>query len=683
MEFCSKYGYNYGFDGSDSESVSDEETSTKKKVTRKIRKADSNIIAVKFDQLVMPNEMFAGDPIKCQKCEAIMSKFSKANMKKETKLIWTCDFCFQENDLSSKIKSLDEIPNQDDVTFLLEPAPVKTDEPKSSGGADAKAVSADNSYFTFCIDVSGSMDTMIQIKKQKKEANPQPDQMMQQQISPIFGGSPVSNSDFEETNMSRLQGVKVAAVENLSKLKEEEPNKRVSLVTFSDAIKFYGDGSKVRNNEPLLNIGGHRGYGFGGYGYPQQQMQQQQSTLGSFLQRANNFLSRSSTRSSNNNSDSDSDQPNQPQPNAQEIPADILENKEKMIALAKNQDGNLNCIKETYANLEQKIKLLRTEGSTALGPALVFSIGFSSKKSGSQIILCTDGCANVGMGSVEHGNQAQSVKFYEDLADYAKENGVTVNVISMEGTDCKLALLGKVADRSNGTLSIVNPLNLSEQFKSILENRIVATSVKAKLIVNHKYLYIRDDQLETEESKAIESEDQAAKEKLNEARKSILVKDIGNANLDTEITFEYGVRKLKGEEKKNKNAFKELPFQLQISYTTMDGAKAIRVYTKLQEFTSERQVAEQNVQSSDLIFSNAVQKMSYQVMSSNVGAAKYREAAMNNLQMRCNFAMPAAYTSNSSAVRNISKSTKAEDLCDDFAEEMYSGKKMNRKKFSK
>jgi hypothetical protein len=166
MEFCSKYGYNYGFDGSDSESVSDEETSTKKKVTRKIRKADSNIIAVKFDQLVMPNEMFAGDPIKCQRCEAIMSKFSKASMKKEAKLIWTCDFCFQENDLSSKIKSLDEIPNQDDVTFLLEPAPVKTDEQKTSGGADAKAVSADNSYFTFCIDVSGSMDTMIQIKKQ-------------------------------------------------------------------------------------------------------------------------------------------------------------------------------------------------------------------------------------------------------------------------------------------------------------------------------------------------------------------------------------------------------------------------------------------------------------------------------------------------------------------------------------
>ena len=303
-----------------------------------------------------------------------------------------------------------------------------------------------------------------------------------------------------------------------------------------------------------------------------------------------------------------------------------------------------------------------------------FIFRFSSKKPGSQIILCTDGCANVGMGSIEHGNQAQSVKFYEDLADYAKENGVTVNVISMEGTDCKLALLGKVADRSNGTLSIVNPLNLSEQFKSILENRIVATSVKAKLIVNHKYLYIRDDQLETEESKAIEKEDHAAKEKLNEARKSVLIKDIGNANLDTEITFEYGVRKLKGEEKKNKNAFKELPFQLQISYTTMDGARATRVYTKLQEFTSERQVAEQNVQSSDLIFSNAAQKMSYQVMSSNVGAAKYRGAAMKNLFKRNRLNVPAAYASNYNAVRSMPKSTRAEDLNDDDAEEML-GKK--------
>ena len=93
--------------------------------------------------------------------------------------------------------------------------------------------------------------------------------------------------------------------------------------------------------------------------------------------------------------------------------------------------------------------------------------------------------------------------------------------------------------QSNGTMNIVNPLNLSEQFKSILGNRIVATNVRAKLIVN-KYLYIRDENLETAELKAAEKNDQAAKEALNKEKKSVIEKDIGNANIDTEITFEYG-----------------------------------------------------------------------------------------------------------------------------------------------
>ena len=73
MEFCSKYGYNYGFEGSDSEEYEETDEKTKNKVTKKTRKADTNIIAVKFDKLVASNEMFAGEPKYCKKCEAIVS----------------------------------------------------------------------------------------------------------------------------------------------------------------------------------------------------------------------------------------------------------------------------------------------------------------------------------------------------------------------------------------------------------------------------------------------------------------------------------------------------------------------------------------------------------------------------------------------------------------------------------
>ena len=57
MEFCSKYGYNYGFQGSDEEDMIDEQQIKQKK---KVRKTDSNIIAVKFDELTISNETFAG-----------------------------------------------------------------------------------------------------------------------------------------------------------------------------------------------------------------------------------------------------------------------------------------------------------------------------------------------------------------------------------------------------------------------------------------------------------------------------------------------------------------------------------------------------------------------------------------------------------------------------------------------
>jgi hypothetical protein len=53
----------------------------------------------------------------------------------------------------------------------------------------------------------------------------------------------------------------------------------------------------------------------------------------------------------------------------------------------------------------------------------VFCIGFSGKKTGSQIILCTDGCANIGVGSL---NRDSNTQFYEELADEAKSKGVKI-----------------------------------------------------------------------------------------------------------------------------------------------------------------------------------------------------------------------------------------------------------------
>ena len=54
---------------------------------------------------------------------------------------------------------------------------------------------------------------------------------------------------------------------------------------------------------------------------------------------------------------------------------------------------------------------------------------------GSTVVICTDGVANVGLGKLEREDTAEAEEFYEKLADFANEQGVTINIISIKGQD--------------------------------------------------------------------------------------------------------------------------------------------------------------------------------------------------------------------------------------------------------
>ena len=583
MDFCSEYGYNYGFDGSDSEEYDDEEERVNSRRKKKVRKADTNIIAVKFDKLISPNEMFAGEPKPCKQCGAYMSYLSEKNVvRDDEKLSWKCEFCENLNDMTSTVLDMNEIPKKDDVTFMLELPKPKEETVASAEDITIKEVSSDDSFLSFCIDVSGSM-----------------------------------NSRIANTGFTRLNGVQSACVDTLKKLKDEEPNRRANLVTFTDQVRYFGDCTNNRDLNPSVVI----------------------------------------------NQDVD------------------LNNKERISTLAHNVGEEIKPIKETHALIEQKIKQLRPEGYTALGPALLFCVDLASKKAGSSIILCTDGCANRGVGDIENRDRtAESEKFYEEIAEKAKEKGVMVNIITMEGTDCKLALLRKVADLSNGQMNIVNPLNLKDEFKTIVENRIVATMVHAKLIVSHRYLYIRDDNLESEEGRAIDRNDQAARELLEARKKSVDTRNIGNCTIDSEITFEYGLRKIKDEKKEN---LKKLPFQLQITYTTRDGTKAVRVYTKELEFTTDREKAESNITSEAIVLTHHGQMMSKQYLDYNVFQSKCRSHAADLLYKRAHITAPSAYNNYSDQIKNTSKYASSKQYADRQTNDSYLFSKMSRMKMSK
>jgi len=187
-------------------------------------------------------------------------------------------------------------------------------------------------------------------------------------------------------------------------------------------------------------------------------------------------------------------------------------------------------IKETKAHLSQKLMQLEETGPTALGPAVLTAIALAGEGCpGSSVIVCTDGLANVGLGNFDDPSVAASKieEFYEMIGQYAKTKGVTVNIISIKGEECNIETLSKIADLTGGEVQRVDPKDLIDNFSNILNLPVLATNVELKVKL-HKGLEFRNED-------AIN---------LNED-KTILARNLGNVNEDTEVTFEYKMKSVK------------------------------------------------------------------------------------------------------------------------------------------
>jgi hypothetical protein len=82
------------------------------------------------------------------------------------------------------------------------------------------------------------------------------------------------------------------------------------------------------------------------------------------------------------------------------IAGDKLHSYDDILSIGK-QYGSLSNISSTSGALVQKLFSLEETGSTALGPALVASLGMATHSRGSKIVICTDGLSNVGLGSLD------------------------------------------------------------------------------------------------------------------------------------------------------------------------------------------------------------------------------------------------------------------------------------------
>ncbi|XP_021354035.1 circularly permutated Ras protein 1-like [Mizuhopecten yessoensis] len=498
---------------------------------RRERRADTNIVSINFQTLVTPSNMHTGDAVYCDSCQAILSHLCKLEDSGDAK-VWRCEFCGQEMVVDIVEE---EKPTQDDVTFMLSPALSTT----SSGPKGT-----DSSLVIFCVDVSGSMCITTEVPgklKLRGGGSARHVHRLQEDRRDQF----LPNQKRNVTFVSRLQAAQAAVDQQLEEMSKNHPNRRVALIIFNNEVVVLGDGKTT----PVT------------------------------------------------------------------IAGDKLTEREELVKIG----SDLPCpgdIKSARSTLSTKIFELEEGGATALGPALLVATTMASQQPGSKVIICTDGLANVGLGRLDISTremQETSLDFYESVAETAADKGVSVSVISMEGTDCKLIQLGKVADKTGGQINIVDPLKLTQEFSTILEGRIIATNVVATLIL-HKQLFFHYE--DTKESK--------------------VVKNVGNVTSDTEVTFEYGVRtkqkKETGQSGSTSNqvpqegAFggpssegagqssgqssegagqssdsgtadepKELPFQLQVKYTDVDGATALRVLTKTKPVTKDRSQAERKM----------------------------------------------------------------------------------------
>ena len=543
---------------------------------RKFRhEIDSNVIALNLKVLKEDAELAAGDPIFCKNCNAVFNMFSKLE-EKEKRLedikeevdeemedesnkaedILMQDIADERIEENQKLDEGDKIWNwefwghKNFVSIEKEEIPTKD---AINFIIDTEEVVGDKKKIgdSAIIFWIDISGSMCVTKAVEGKFKIKGDRYDELQALMKFsdGSDQFAFNDRNVTYVSRLQCVQAAIEAQLIDMKNEKSKRKVGLVSFNGDVNIIGDGSQV----PQVISG----------------------------DKLNNYEY-------------------------------LLENGQKIVKTHMQQG-----IDSTEKQLNEKLFALEETGPTALGPAVVSAISIAGEwGNGSTVVIWTDGLANVGVGWLEEnkeGGKVDVASFYQNLADYALSKGVTVNIISIKGEECDLETLSPLYDKTGGSVDIIEPDQLKNNFANMLKKEIIATKVITKVKL-HKALEFRN-------------EDPA---NLS-ADKSMLIRNVGNVTEDSEITFEYRVKSPEDLEKLKDfdvNKIEQIPFQTIIEYTKLDGMKWIRTITKVQQVTDDASKAKEDIKI-DILAVNAAQQASKLAMQGN-----FREAQAYSLNQK-------------------------------------------------
>ncbi|XP_070561238.1 circularly permutated Ras protein 1-like isoform X2 [Ptychodera flava] len=253
------------------------------------------------------------------------------------------------------------------------------------------------------------------------------------------------------------------------------------------------------------------------------------------------------------------------------VPEDQLKDYDALFQTGQSEarKWNLTAIKDSFGLLRDNISTLEEGGRTALGPALAVCVGLTSERSGAEIVLCTDGLPNVGIGTLEGSMSRADPEYYAKVGEFAKNQNTTVSIIGIEGEACLMHHIKQCAKISGGTINILHPLELAREIRRIHQNPVVATEVEMTVMC-HPALYIMQE----------DSEEQSSK----------ITRNVGTVTREHDVSFRIKLRP--GQDEKH---LKKLPFQVQFKYTTKDGMKYQRVLTEYKGGTTDRKEMEEKL----------------------------------------------------------------------------------------
>jgi len=151
-----------------------------------------------------------------------------------------------------------------------------------------------------------------------------------------------------------------------------------------------------------------------------------------------------------------------------------------------------------------------------------------------------------------------------------------VGVITIKGEGCKVDKLAKIAELTGGTVTRVNPEKITEDFANILKEELVARDAEVKIRLHASMKFRGEDKI------FLSEED------------SLYLKNQGNVTAGVELIFEYEPKNAQELEKLGIKVddLKEIPMQSQITYTSANGDRIIRVMTLKLQTTDKLEQAE-------------------------------------------------------------------------------------------